>query len=228
MMKAVMPQAGRPGRRRQDDQRAGAAQARRVKNRQTFHGVVTSNRFERHAQASHPSSIRLLSTRQEPLFVSGRPASARRAVRASRIRTNRAGRSPIARQGALCYAPPSDMQPWRQSVPPSTTPFSPQPSSDELTHRPLGRASSASRRWPAASWASPAKRCMAAIFGAGSGPEMDAFNVAFRVPNLLRDLFAEGAMTAAFVPTFTRDADHARPRGRLASRQPRHQRAARS
>ena len=35
-------------------------------------------------------------------------------------------------------------------------------------------------------------------------PAMDAFNVAFRVPNLLRDLFAEGAMTAAFVPTFTR------------------------
>jgi putative peptidoglycan lipid II flippase len=45
---------------------------------------------------------------------------------------------------------------------------------------------------------------LAAIFGAGSGPEMDAFNVAFRIPNLLRDLFAEGAMTAAFVPTFTR------------------------
>jgi putative peptidoglycan lipid II flippase len=33
---------------------------------------------------------------------------------------------------------------------------------------------------------------------------MDAFNVAFRIPNLLRDLFAEGAMSAAFVPTFTR------------------------
>src|SRR6478672_1419240 len=44
---------------------------------------------------------------------------------------------------------------------------------------------------------------LAALFGAGAGPEMDAFNVAFRVPNLLRDLFAEGAMTAAFVPTFT-------------------------
>jgi len=43
---------------------------------------------------------------------------------------------------------------------------------------------------------------LAALFGAGR--EMDAFNVAFRVPNLLRDLFAEGAMTAAFVPTFTR------------------------
>ncbi len=43
---------------------------------------------------------------------------------------------------------------------------------------------------------------LAALFGAGT--EMDAFNVAFRIPNLLRDLFAEGAMTAAFVPTFTR------------------------
>ena len=43
---------------------------------------------------------------------------------------------------------------------------------------------------------------LAATFGASS--QMDAFNVAFRVPNLLRDLFAEGAMTAAFVPTFTR------------------------
>jgi putative peptidoglycan lipid II flippase len=45
---------------------------------------------------------------------------------------------------------------------------------------------------------------LAAFFGAGSGVEMDAFNVAFRVPNLLRDLFAEGALTAAFVPAFTR------------------------
>jgi putative peptidoglycan lipid II flippase len=43
---------------------------------------------------------------------------------------------------------------------------------------------------------------LSALFGAGTS--MDAFNVAFRVPNLLRDLFAEGAMTAAFVPTFTR------------------------
>src|SRR5215831_6220542 len=45
---------------------------------------------------------------------------------------------------------------------------------------------------------------LAAYFGASGGMEMDAFNVAFRIPNLLRDLFAEGAMTAAFVPTFTR------------------------
>jgi putative peptidoglycan lipid II flippase len=44
---------------------------------------------------------------------------------------------------------------------------------------------------------------LAALFGAGN--DMDAFVVAFRVPNLVRDLFAEGAMSAAFVPTFTRE-----------------------
>lgn len=43
---------------------------------------------------------------------------------------------------------------------------------------------------------------IAYLFGAGNA--MDAYNVAFRVPNLLRDLFAEGAISAAFIPTFTR------------------------
>ena len=43
---------------------------------------------------------------------------------------------------------------------------------------------------------------LAALFGAGN--EMDAFIVAFRIPNLVRDLFAEGAMSSALVPTFTR------------------------
>src|SRR5215475_12870175 len=43
---------------------------------------------------------------------------------------------------------------------------------------------------------------LAAVFGAGN--EMDAFVVAFRIPNLVRELFAEGAMSAAFVPTFTK------------------------
>jgi putative peptidoglycan lipid II flippase len=46
------------------------------------------------------------------------------------------------------------------------------------------------------------EQVVAALFGAGAA--MDAYNVAFRIPNLLRDLFAEGAMSAAFVPTFTR------------------------
>ena len=43
---------------------------------------------------------------------------------------------------------------------------------------------------------------LASLFGAGNA--MDAYLVAFRIPNLVRDLFAEGAMSAAFVPTFTR------------------------
>ena len=38
----------------------------------------------------------------------------------------------------------------------------------------------------------------------GASDSMDAFLVAFRVPNLVRDLFAEGAMSAALVPTFSR------------------------
>jgi putative peptidoglycan lipid II flippase len=41
---------------------------------------------------------------------------------------------------------------------------------------------------------------LAALFGAGN--QMDAYVIAFRIPNLVRDLFAEGAMSAAFVPTF--------------------------
>jgi putative peptidoglycan lipid II flippase len=44
------------------------------------------------------------------------------------------------------------------------------------------------------------EQVLAYYFGAGNA--MDAYNVAFRFPNLLRDLFAEGAMSAAFVPTF--------------------------
>jgi putative peptidoglycan lipid II flippase len=42
----------------------------------------------------------------------------------------------------------------------------------------------------------------AALFGAGA--VADAYQVAFRVPNLLRDLFAEGALSSAFVPTFAK------------------------
>jgi putative peptidoglycan lipid II flippase len=41
----------------------------------------------------------------------------------------------------------------------------------------------------------------AALFGAGF--VADAFVFAFRIPNLLRDFFAEGALAAAFVPAFT-------------------------
>src|SRR5258708_3249110 len=39
----------------------------------------------------------------------------------------------------------------------------------------------------------------------GSGPVADAFIVAFKLPNLFRRLFAEGAFAAAFVPLFARE-----------------------
>src|SRR4051794_20794317 len=46
------------------------------------------------------------------------------------------------------------------------------------------------------------EQVFAVLFGAGNAT--DAYNIAFRIPNLLRDLFAEGAMSASLVPTFTR------------------------
>ena len=49
------------------------------------------------------------------------------------------------------------------------------------------------------------EQVFAALVGAGhAGIQADAFQVAFRIPNLLRDLFAEGALSAAFVPTYAR------------------------
>lgn len=46
------------------------------------------------------------------------------------------------------------------------------------------------------------EQVFAALFGAGRN--MDMFFIAFRVPNLLRDLFAEGALSTAFVTTFSK------------------------
>ncbi len=46
------------------------------------------------------------------------------------------------------------------------------------------------------------EQVFAYFFGAGAAT--DAFQIAFRIPNLLRDLFAEGAMSSALVPTYTK------------------------
>jgi len=50
------------------------------------------------------------------------------------------------------------------------------------------------------------EQTFAFIFGAGFAT--DAFVAAFRIPNLLRDLFAEGALSAAFIPVFTETLTH--------------------
>lgn len=53
------------------------------------------------------------------------------------------------------------------------------------------------------------EQVFAYLFGAGFAT--DAFIAAFRVPNLLRDLFAEGALSSAFIPVFT---DHLANKGK--------------
>jgi len=56
------------------------------------------------------------------------------------------------------------------------------------------------------------EQIFAGMFGAGYA--YDAFVVAFRIPNLLRDLFGEGALSAAFVTVFS---DYDTRRGRKAT-----------
>ncbi len=46
-------------------------------------------------------------------------------------------------------------------------------------------------------------RDMVMSWGFGTGLAADAFYVAYRIPNLLRELLAEGSMSAAFIPVFT-------------------------
>jgi putative peptidoglycan lipid II flippase len=43
----------------------------------------------------------------------------------------------------------------------------------------------------------------AALLGLGEGGVMDAFVISFRIPNLLRRIFGEGALAASFLPVFT-------------------------
>src|SRR3954453_22287140 len=42
----------------------------------------------------------------------------------------------------------------------------------------------------------------ARYLGASSGIAADAFNAAFRIPNLLQNLFGEGALSASFIPVY--------------------------
>lgn len=57
---------------------------------------------------------------------------------------------------------------------------------------------------------------LAQIFG--GGPIADAFLTAQRIPNLLRSIFGEGALTSAFVPTFAGEVASGREEARQALR----------
>jgi len=47
-------------------------------------------------------------------------------------------------------------------------------------------------------------RDMVQAFFLGTGTSADAFTIAYIIPNLLRRLTAEGAMTSAFIPVFSK------------------------
>lgn len=80
---------------------------------------------------------------------------------------------------------------------------------DATTAAPVANAKGAGRStaifamWTAVSRVAGLVREIAAAALYGVGPAIDAFVVAFQVPNLLRSLVADAALSAAFVPTFT-------------------------
>src|SRR6266487_3089942 len=96
---------------------------------------------------------------------------------------------------------------------------------DVAVNNPKGGRSSVARNAGIVSLAVMASRVLGlvrdqvfAIFF-GAGLYFDAFVTAFRIPNLLRDLFAEGALSAAFVTTFSQklEAEGERTAWRLAN-----------
>src|SRR5689334_18550854 len=50
----------------------------------------------------------------------------------------------------------------------------------------------------------------AALLGVSGDGVMDAFVVAFRVPNLFRRLFGEGALTASYLPVLAQELERGR------------------
>ena len=66
----------------------------------------------------------------------------------------------------------------------------------------MARAAGVVGIWTSASRVLGFVRDMVIALFLGAGIGADAFFVAFRIPNLLRRLFAEGALSAAFIPTY--------------------------
>jgi len=84
-------------------------------------------------------------------------------------------------------------------------------SDDSATNQPAKRRASVARSAGIVSLAVMSSRLLGLVresvfayfFGASKSFANDAFVIAFRIPNLLRDLFAEGALSSAFVPVFS-------------------------
>lgn len=103
-------------------------------------------------------------------------------------------------------SPPSDAAaaPPPPGPGPGAGPLLPQAAAEPAPRKGLGRATAL---LSAATFLSRVlglcrEQAFAALLGAGYYG--DAFTMAFRLPNLLRDLFAEGALSSAFQPVFAR------------------------
>lgn len=79
---------------------------------------------------------------------------------------------------------------------------SPRPAHNVSERASIARAAGIVGFWTVLSRVLGFVRDMATALFMGAGPGADAFFVAFRIPNLLRRLFAEGALSAAFIPVF--------------------------
>jgi putative peptidoglycan lipid II flippase len=85
----------------------------------------------------------------------------------------------------------------------SSQPFlSPEPHTAASEQKAMTRAAGVVGSWTFLSRILGFVRDMVIALFLGAGPAADAFFVAFRIPNLLRRLFAEGALSAAFIPTY--------------------------
>src|SRR5215207_11361992 len=95
-------------------------------------------------------------------------------------------------------------------APTPTTPFIP-PELDEKAGR-LGRSTAFFSIATAFSRVAGLVREIVAASYFGISGAMSAFTIAFQVPNLVRSLFADAAIQAAFVPVFTEELEHDRRR----------------
>src|SRR5881275_882839 len=71
-------------------------------------------------------------------------------------------------------------------------------------HRPLLKSASLISAFTILSRIAGYIRDSRVAFLLGAGTAADAYTTAYRIPNLLRRLVGEGAVSAAFIPVFTR------------------------
>src|SRR2546428_97049 len=123
---------------------------------------------------------------------------------------------PGSRSGAFQTATRASWRPARGSAFPSRCTWRSEPTSSTCTPPWTARRSARGRRAtsgrsrpgppprggaPCLTLGSARAMVLAALLGAR--PSADAFFIAYRIPNLLRELFAEGSMSAAFIPVFS-------------------------